>query len=71
MLGVVVQTGTPALRSLGRFSFKKRMWSVSVLVLLLWTDTMSKATLIKTTFNWGWLTGSVYYYQGRKEHGSI
>ena len=26
--------------------------------LLLWTDTMSKATLTKTTFNWGWLTGS-------------
>jgi hypothetical protein len=27
-------------------------------VLLLWTDTMNKATLIRTTFNWGWLTGS-------------
>jgi hypothetical protein len=27
-------------------------------VLLLWTDTMTKATLIRTTFNWGWLTGS-------------
>jgi hypothetical protein len=28
-------------------------------VLLLWTDTMTKATLIiRTPFNWGWLTGS-------------
>ena len=27
-------------------------------VLLLRTDTMTKATLVKTTFNWGWLTGS-------------
>jgi hypothetical protein len=27
-------------------------------VLLHWTDTMTKATLIRTTFNWGWLTGS-------------
>ena len=25
---------------------------------ILWRDTMTKATLIKTTFNWGWLTGS-------------
>ena len=29
-----------------------------VRVLLLWTDTMTKAILIKTTFNWDWLTGS-------------
>jgi hypothetical protein len=28
-------------------------------VLLLCTDTMTKTTLIRTTFNWGWLTGSV------------
>jgi hypothetical protein len=27
-------------------------------VLLLWTDTMTKAALIRTTFHWGWLTGS-------------
>ena len=27
-------------------------------VLLLWTDTMTKATLIRTTFNWGWLPDS-------------
>jgi hypothetical protein len=27
-------------------------------VLLLCTDTMTKATLIRTTFNWNWLTGS-------------
>jgi hypothetical protein len=27
-------------------------------VLLLWADSMTKATLIRTTFNWGWLTGS-------------
>jgi len=26
--------------------------------LLLWTDTMTKATLSRTTFNWGWLTHS-------------
>jgi hypothetical protein len=31
--------------------------SVLVRVLLLWTDTMTKATLIRTTLNWGWLTG--------------
>jgi len=27
-------------------------------VWLLWTDTMTKTTLIKATFNWDWLTGS-------------
>jgi hypothetical protein len=27
-------------------------------VLLLWTDTKTKATLSRTAFNWGWLTGS-------------
>ena len=27
-------------------------------ILLLCTDTMTKAALKKTTFNWGWLTGS-------------
>ena len=32
--------------------------SVLVRVLQLWTDTMTKATLIKTALNWGWLTGS-------------
>jgi hypothetical protein len=32
--------------------------SVSVRVLLLWTDTMTKASLNKTTFNWGCLTDS-------------
>jgi hypothetical protein len=26
---------------------------------LLQKDTMTKTTLIRTTFNWGWLTGSV------------
>jgi hypothetical protein len=31
---------------------------------------MTKATLIRTTFNWGWLTGSIHYHQGG-EHGSI
>jgi hypothetical protein len=31
---------------------------VLVRVLLLQTDTMTKATLVRTTFNWGWLTGS-------------
>jgi hypothetical protein len=45
-----------------------------VRILLLRTGTMTKATLIRTTFNWGWLTGSergsVHYHQGRK-HGSI
>ena len=27
-------------------------------VLLLWTDTVTKVSLIRTTFNWGWFTGS-------------
>ena len=31
--------------------------NILVRVLLLWTDTMTKATLIRT-FNWGRLTGS-------------
>jgi hypothetical protein len=31
---------------------------VLVWILLLWRDTMTKATLIRTTFNWGWLTVS-------------
>jgi hypothetical protein len=30
--------------------------SVLVRVLLLWTDTTTKATLIRMMFNWGWLT---------------
>jgi hypothetical protein len=32
--------------------------AVLVRLLLLWTDTMTKATLIRTIFNWSWLTGS-------------
>ena len=36
-----------------------------VRILLLFTDTMTKATLIRTAFNWGWFTGSVHYHQGR------
>jgi hypothetical protein len=28
------------------------------MVLLLWTDTMTKATFMRTTFNWSWLTCS-------------
>jgi hypothetical protein len=31
---------------------------ISCLRYLLLTDTMAKAALIRTTFNWGWLTGS-------------
>jgi hypothetical protein len=31
---------------------------ILVRVLLLGTDTMTKATLKWTTFNWGWFTGS-------------
>jgi len=34
------------------------MYSVLVRVLLLQTDTMTKAILRKTMFNWGWLKGS-------------
>ena len=34
--------------------------SALVRVLLLWTNTVTKATLIKTTFNWGWLTSSEF-----------
>jgi hypothetical protein len=34
---------------------------------------MTKATLIRTTFNWGWLTGSAVQsiLSSRQEHGSI
>jgi hypothetical protein len=38
---------------------------------------MTKATLIRTTFNWGWLTGSEVQVQrfsplsSRQDHGSI
>jgi hypothetical protein len=28
-------------------------------------NTTIKASLIRTIFNWGWLTGSVQYHQGR------
>ena len=45
----------------------KISWKVgfSVSVLLLWTDTTTKETLVRTIFNWGWLTGSeVHYHQG-------
>jgi hypothetical protein len=31
---------------------------------------MAKAILLRTTFNWGWLTGSDHYHQGRK-HGNF
>jgi hypothetical protein len=31
---------------------------------------MTKAALVRMKFNWGWLTGSVHYHQGRK-HGSL
>jgi len=46
-------------RSLIYSSFKEST-ALSILVSFpwLWTDTMTKATLIRTTFNWGWLTGS-------------
>ena len=33
-------------------------WCVLVRVFLLSTDTMTKATLIRTAFHWGWLTSS-------------
>jgi hypothetical protein len=43
---------------------------VLVRVLLLWTDTVTKATLIRTTFNWGWLRGSeVQTIIIKAEHG--
>ena len=32
---------------------------------------MTKATLIRTTFNWGWLTGSEVQFSIIKEHGII
>jgi hypothetical protein len=33
---------------------------------------MTKATLIRTTFNWGWLTGQRFSpLLSRQEHGSI
>ena len=39
--------------------------------LLLWTGTMTKITLRRTTFNWGWFTGSEVLLSSRWEHGSI
>jgi hypothetical protein len=40
--------------------------------LLLWTDTITKATLIRTTFNWGWLTVQrISPLSSRWEHSSI
>jgi hypothetical protein len=39
-------------------SYSRPFTIVLVRVLLLRIDTMTKATLIRTTFNWGWLTGS-------------
>ena len=45
---------------------------VFVWILLLETDTMAKATLITTTFNWGWLTGSEFSpLSSRWAHDSI
>ena len=40
--------------------FSKQIQKHIVLVktLLLWTDNMTKETLIRTTFNWGWLADS-------------
>jgi hypothetical protein len=42
---------------------------VLVRILLLWTDTITKSTLIRTILNWGWLTSSevlsVHYHQGK------
>jgi hypothetical protein len=40
------------------FSLSRQILAVLISVLLLETDTMTKATLIKTTFNWGWLISS-------------
>ena len=42
-------------------------------VLPLRTDTMTKATLTRTAFNWGWLTESEVQsiISSRQEHGSI
>jgi hypothetical protein len=37
---------------------QRDMLTVLVRALLLLTDTMNNATLIRATFNWGWLTGS-------------
>ena len=44
---------------------------VLLTVLLLWTETMAKATLTRTTFNWGWLTGLEVQSIIWQEHGSI
>jgi hypothetical protein len=39
-------------------------YSVSYLAfVLLWRGTMTKATLTRTTFNWGWLIGLAHYHQ--------
>jgi hypothetical protein len=45
---------------------------VLVRVLLLWTDTITKATLIRTTFNWGCLQVQRFIpVSSRWEYGSI
>ena len=36
------------------------LYAVLGRVLLLRTDTMTKTTLLRTTFNWGWLTGAEF-----------
>jgi hypothetical protein len=32
---------------------------------------MTKATLKRTTFNWGWLRGSVHYHEGGTMAGMV
>ena len=44
---------------------------VLVRVLLLGTDTMTQATLIRTTCNWGWQVQRFSPLSSRWEHGSI
>jgi hypothetical protein len=51
-------TQVPPTWVISQVLFSKGRVSDLVTVLLMWTDTTTKATLIRTTFNWGWLTGS-------------
>ena len=44
--------------SLTKDSVSECFQQLCLRVLLLWTGTTTKATLIRTTFNWGWLPGS-------------
>jgi hypothetical protein len=59
------------LRASGKEEEEKKL-NVLVRILLLCTETMTKETLIRMTFYWGWLTGQRFSpLSSRQEHCSI